>query len=119
MTLSNSGLAEMTPSALTGITVGVGSQTLLFGDMGSILVQCPFVTENKKICKEGHGENATTSPLLFDFLNLDVEVFSIDDFGVLTIKFSTGMGLKIIPEKNGLESYVVSTRRDIFPILLW
>jgi len=57
--------------------------------------------------------------LIFEFLNLDVEAFSIDSFGVLTITFSAKMILKIFPEKNGLESYVVNTRRDIFPILVW
>ena len=119
MMISDSDLAEMVPSALTGVTVGIGSQILLFGDMASVLIQCPFVSDINKVCKLGHGEDATTSPLFFEFLNLDVEAFSIDSFGVLTITFSAKMILKICPEKNGLESYVVSTRRDVFPILVW
>lgn len=117
--ISDSVLAEMVPSALTGITVGISSQILLFGDIASVLIQCPFASDINRICKWGHGEDATTSPLLFDFLNLDVEAFSIDSFGVLTIIFSAKIILKIFPEKNGLESYVVSTRRDVFPILVW
>lgn len=117
--INDSDLAEMIPSALTGVTVGIGSQILLFGDMASVLIQCPFACYINRVCKWGHGVDAATSPLLFDFLNHDVEAFSIDSFGVFTITFSTQMILKIHPEKNGLESYVVSTRRDIFPILVW
>ncbi|NWC47864.1 hypothetical protein HX788_10490 [Pseudomonas edaphica] len=117
--ISDSNLAEMVPSALTGVTVGIGSQILLFGDKASVLIQCPFACDIDRVRTWGHGEDASTSTLLFDFLNLDVEEFSIDDFGVLTIIFSTKMNLKIFPEKNGLESYVVSTRRDVFPILVW
>jgi hypothetical protein len=33
----------------------------------------------------GTGEDAATSPLLFEFLNLNVEAFSIDSFGVLSV----------------------------------
>lgn len=117
--ISDSDLAEMVPSALTGVTVGIGSQILLFDDKASVLIQCPFVSDINSVCKWGHGEDATTSPLFFEFLNLDVEAFSIDSFGVLTITFSAKMILKIFPEKNGLESYVVSTRRDVFPISVW
>jgi len=87
----------MVPSALTGVTVGIGSQILLFCDMASVLIQCPFVIN--KVCKWGHGEDTTTSPLFFEFLDLDVEAFSIDSFGVLTITFSAKMILKICPEK--------------------
>jgi hypothetical protein len=119
MMINESDLAEMIPSALTGVTVGIGSQILLFGDAASVLIQCPFVCDINRVCSWGNGEDVATSPLLFDFLNLDVEGFSIDDFGVFTITFSTKMILKIVPEKNGLESYVVSTQRDIFPILVW
>lgn len=38
--INDSDLAEMIPSALTGVTVGIGSQILLFGDMASVLIQC-------------------------------------------------------------------------------
>ncbi len=117
--ISDADLAEMLPSALTGVTVGIGSQILLFGDTASVVIQCPFVTDIDRVCKWGHGEDAATSLLLFDFLNLDVEAVSIDGFGVLTITFSTQTVLKLFPERNGLESYVVNTRRDIFPILVW
>ncbi|MCK9815757.1 hypothetical protein M1B35_16890 [Pseudomonas sp. MAFF 302046] len=119
MMINDSDLAELIPSALTGVTVGIGSQTLLFGDTASVLIQCPFVCDINRVCKWGHGEDPATSPLLFDFLNLDVVAFSIDDSGVFTITFSTKMTLKIFPEKNGFESYVVNTRRDIFPISVW
>lgn len=117
--INDSDLAEMMPAVLTGVTVGIGSQILLFGDVGSVLIQCPFVCDIDGVTRRGHGENVATSPLFFDFLNLDVEEFSIDDGGVFTITFSEKIILKIYPEKNGLESYVVSTRRDIFPILVW
>lgn len=117
--ISNSDLAEMIPSAFTGVTVGIGSQVLLFGDTASVLIQCPFLSCINGVCKWGHGEEPSTSPLLFDFLNLDVNAFSIDSAGIFTITFNPTMTLKIVPEKNGLESYVVNTRRDVFPILLW
>ncbi|KPB49615.1 Uncharacterized protein AC511_2021 [Pseudomonas coronafaciens pv. oryzae] len=60
-----------------------------------------------------------TSPLFFDFLNVDIERISIDEFAILTVAFNRGMILKIFPENNGLESYVINTPSDIFPVILW
>lgn len=51
--INDSDLAEMIPSALTGVTVGIGSQILLFGDMASVLIQCPFACDINRVCKWG------------------------------------------------------------------
>lgn len=50
-----------------GVTVGIGSQILLFGGRASVLIQCPFICDINRVCKWGHGEGAATSSLLFDF----------------------------------------------------
>ncbi|KPY92117.1 Uncharacterized protein ALO43_03495 [Pseudomonas tremae] len=119
MMINNSDLAEMLPSALTGVTVGVGAQVLLFGDVASVMIQCSFFCEINGVGRWGHGEDVATSPLFFDFLNVDVERISIDEFAILTVAFNRGMILKIFPENNGLESYVINTPSDIFPVILW
>ncbi|WP_285961288.1 hypothetical protein [Pseudomonas tohonis] len=109
-------LAELESTMLTGVTVGVGSQILVFGNGASVLVQCPFICESQEREQQGHGEHIYTSELFFAFLNGQVESACLEEGGVLLLKFDGSRSLRIVPEHNGLESYVVTTRFGICPV---
>ena len=118
MHIENADLSEMYPTAFTAVTVGIGSQVLLFSKGTSLLIQCPFVCHINGVDKWGHGEEPASSTLLFDLLNRDIKSFSVEEQGILTIDFDGQAHVKIVPEHNGFESYVVNTPTDIFPVLL-
>jgi hypothetical protein len=111
-------LAELKSTVLTGVTVGVGSQILIFGSGATIIVQCHFCCENAGREQWGHGEEIYTSALLFDFFNHRVEDALLEDGEILVLKFEGEKSLRIIPERNGLESYVVTTRFGICPVVV-
>ncbi|AVE03626.1 hypothetical protein C9383_11940 [Pseudomonas palleroniana] len=109
-------LAELDSTVLTGVTVGVGSQVLIFGNGATVLIQCPFTSEIHGRKQQGHGEDVSTSELLFDYLNCQVTSASLEEEGILVLKFEGEKSLRVIPECNGLESYVISTRLGICPV---
>lgn len=109
-------LAELDSTVLTGVTVGVGSQVLIFGNSATVLMQCPFISEIAGREQQGHGEDVNTSELLFGYLNCQVTSASLEAGGALVLKFEGEKSLRIIPECNGLESYVISTRLGICPV---
>ncbi|MGY4494891.1 hypothetical protein [Pseudomonas sp. TE3610] len=110
-------LNEFSSTLLTGVTVGIGSQVLIFENGASILIQCPFRCVFKGHEQWGHGEDVSTSVIFFDFLNLKVEGALIGEDGVLTMKFG-GDYFVIVPEADGLESYVVNTKFGISPVTI-
>ncbi|RKE24462.1 hypothetical protein B0G76_8350 [Paraburkholderia sp. BL23I1N1] len=110
-------LAEFCATILTGVTVGIGSLILLFASGAHVLVQCTFQCIERGNVRHGHGEQATDSSLLFEYLNHTVGSAEIDNESVLTLNFEDGKHLKIIPERNGLESYVVTTRFGVCPVI--
>ncbi|MCY1184034.1 hypothetical protein D9M73_246950 [compost metagenome] len=81
-----------------------------------MLVQCPFISEIQGHKQQGHGEHVGTSKLLFEFLNNQVENVSLEEGGALVLKFKGLKSLRIVPECDGLESYVLSTRFGICPV---
>jgi hypothetical protein len=111
-------LLELETAIFTGVTVGVGSQVLIFGNGVTVLVQCPFACEKLGKIQWGHGEQLGTSTLLFEFLNNRVESALLEEGYTLSLKFAEGSTLKIVPECNGLESYVVTTRFGINPVVV-
>jgi len=107
---------EELESVLTGVTVGVGSQILIFGSGATVLVQCPFISETQGKKQQGHGEHVHTSQLFYDYLNSQVIRASIEEQGVLVLEFEEDKLLRIVPEYDGLESYVISSRLGICPV---
>lgn len=116
--INEADLAELESTVLTGVTVGIGSQVLIFGNGATVLVQCPFTSEIQGQKKQGHGEHVNTSALFYDYLNSQVISASLEDGGRLVLKFEGMKLLKIVPECNGLESYVISTRHGICPVAI-
>lgn len=113
-------LNEFNATMLMGITVGIGSVILIFDSGASLLIQCPFECGNNKDFYQGHGERLETSTLLFRYLGKKTNrvVFSEND-GVFRILFEEEGVLTIISERNGLESYVITTKYGIDPVLIW
>lgn len=116
--IDNRDLAEIHHTVLTGLTVGVGSLILLFASGAQILLQCPFEGNEDGIVQAGHGEDMSSSPALFGFLNRRIIDATVDGNLILSLHFDDGRYLRIIPERNGLESYVLTTRHGICPIIV-
>ncbi|MGF6573839.1 hypothetical protein ABH945_005960 [Paraburkholderia sp. GAS333] len=110
-------LTEIRTSILIGVTVSVGSLTLLFSSGAHLLIQCPFECDYLGHISVGHGEKLATGPLLFECLNHVVENTEFDANLMLTVSFDGGRRVKIEPEASGLESYVLTTRFGICPVI--
>ncbi|VVE84029.1 hypothetical protein [Pandoraea sputorum] len=109
-------LVELRYASLTGVTVGIGSLSLVFASGAQILIQCAFECAEEGVRRCGHGEDVNTSPVLFGYLNHMVESAVMDSDAALSLRFDDRKLLKIVPERNGLESYVITTRHGICPI---
>lgn len=103
---------EELKTVLSGVTVGVGSQIMVFENGATLLVQCPFKCERQGNELFGHGENIFTSTLLMKFLSKKVKQATFQD-GVITLNFESAGRIIILPDANGLESYVLTTRHGI------
>lgn len=114
--INKSDLEELRSAVLTGVTISVGSQVLIFGSGVTVIIQCPFKCDIKSNERWGHGEEFATSPLLFDFLNHKVESACFEAGGELSLDFGYVGSLVIVPDKNGLESYVLTTSLGISPV---
>ncbi|NNB17072.1 hypothetical protein [Pseudomonas fragi] len=116
--INDSELAELRSAVLTGVTIGVGSQVLIFGNGVTLLIQCPFKSNGRDGERWGHGEEAATGLLVLDFLNRKVERACLEAGEVLELDFGSAGSLVIIPDSNGLESYVLTTKFGVSPVLV-
>ncbi|WP_200286641.1 hypothetical protein [Pantoea ananatis] len=117
--ITNNELCEFEQSLFTGVTVGIGSIILLFSSGGRVLIQCPFECEQKEHSHMGHGEAVLTSSFLFSFLNKKVELCGFLNDETLKISFGCEGCIYIYPERNGLESYVITTSQGDYPIVVY
>ena len=99
-----------------GVLVGAGSMIFNFSDGSSLLVQCPFEAYDDGTSNMGHGESPGTSVILFGFLNEHILDAGVDAVGQVTLKFSAGRGIRIIPDNSGFESYVLRTSKGVSPV---
>jgi hypothetical protein len=111
-----SSLEGLKSSSLTGIMVGAGSMVLNFANQATVLVQCPFEAFDGAAVSAGHGETPETSALLFGLLNQTVTEASVGTSGLITLEFNGGLGVRIIPDGSGFESYVFGTSGRVFPV---
>jgi hypothetical protein len=66
---------------------------------------------------EGHGETSRTRIILFGLLNEDIVDVSLDADCRITLTFTAGRGIRIIPDGSGFESYVLNTSNGVFPVI--
>ncbi|MDD1016650.1 hypothetical protein [Pseudomonas rubra] len=109
-------MAELRSAVLAGVTIGVGSQILIFGNGVTVLIQYPFKCDNKGSERWGHGEEVATGVLSFDYLNSKVESAVFKVGGLLVLDFGSVGSLVIVPDSNGLESYVLTTKLGVSPV---
>ncbi|MHA6194462.1 hypothetical protein ACX3YG_08845 [Pseudomonas wadenswilerensis] len=114
--ISESEMDELRSALLIGVTTGVGSQVLTFENGVSVLIQCPFKCGSEGSEKWGHGEEVETASLIFVFLNHRVESAYLADGESLVLEFEEDGSLIVVPEPNGFESYVLTTRFGITPV---
>lgn len=115
----NDELKEFECSVFTGVTVGMGSLVLLFSSGARVMIQCSFQCEKNNHIQEGHGENIESSNLLFAFLNHKVESCTLSDSEVLDLSFGKEGYIRVIPECNGFESYVMTTSKGDYPVIMY
>lgn len=97
-----------------GVLVGVGSIVLNFTCGSRLLIQCPFEVYDGRNSSSGHGEALDTSPLLFGILNQPITDVRVGPQGETSWAFGAHKGIRVIPDNSGLESYVLSTSKDVF-----
>lgn len=114
--IHESELSELRSAVLTGVTIGIGSQILIFGNGVTVLIQCPFKCDSNGSEEWGHGEEVTSGVLIFDFLNHKVKNACLQVGGILMLDFEGVGSLMVVPESNGLESYVLTTKFGISPV---
>lgn len=66
----------------------------------------------------GDGEQASTAVSMFPLLNKKLVSTKLGSDFSLSLSFAEGDELTIIPDANGMESYVVNTKRGIVPVML-
>jgi hypothetical protein len=114
--LDDADLEQLTNVLLTGVLVGAGSLILQMANGASILVQCPFEVSGSSARALGHGESYETASLLFPFLNRTIGAAALGPSGALELRFGSNQQISIVPDRAGLESYVVRTSRGIVPV---
>jgi hypothetical protein len=107
---------SLTTSAFVGVLVGSVSMILHFSNGSSMLVQCAFEVYDENVSQSGHGESPGTSVILFEFFNEPVVSVNVNVVGRMTFDFGAGRGFRIIPDRSGLESYVLRTPKGVFPV---
>lgn len=119
--LTTSDLAEIIGSQITQVKISPGSVALVFGGIGRaggwILIQCDFSTvdENEEI--SGDAESPESSAYLQRCVKRIIADANFDEHKVLTLMFEAGSMLKIIPKRDGFESYVLHTSEGIVPVI--
>lgn len=114
--ISDRVLSFFKSTVFTGVTVGVGSNVLIFDNGSSIILSCPFEVFSGGKVNFGHGEDFGTSVFLFCLLNKSVVDVSMDGRSFV-FGFEDNFWLKITPDFDGLESLVLTTKIGIFPVL--
>lgn len=117
MSIRNFNLIEFQNAIFTGVTIGIGSQIMIFSSNAQILIQCAFVCDTEGVRQFGHGEEIDTCKLFFPFLNEVIRSIEVIDDLALKISFENEDTIVVTPEPNGLESYVVTTQHGIQPVI--
>ncbi|WP_029970997.1 hypothetical protein [Paraburkholderia graminis] len=114
-------LDEIVGKEITGVTVNPGSVSLSFngsgGSGGWILVQCRFVLQAVGSQTLGNATLPESAASLLSCLKRKIVDARFDEGKVLTLHFEDKQLLQLIPEKDGLESYVLHTAQGIVPVI--
>jgi hypothetical protein len=119
--ITKNDLGEIIGREITGIMINPASVSLSFNKSnevgGWILMQCRYLLRSDNIDFDGDATVPQSAQALLHCLRRKITNASFDEAKVLTFFFSDGQFLKLIPQKDGLESYVLHTRQGIVPII--
>lgn len=119
--ITASDLAEIIGSQITEIKTHPGSVALEFGGTertgGWILIQCDFSLVDADEEIRGDTELPECNAYLQRCVKRTVADASFDEHKVLTLTFEACSMLKIIPKRDGFESYVLHTSQGIAPVI--
>jgi hypothetical protein len=114
-------LKEVIGTEITGIMVNPSSVSLSFSDVnrhgGWILMQCRFALQMAGECTMGNATAPELSASLLGCLKKKIVDAHFNENKILTLYFEDDNFLQFIPEKDGLESYVLHTVQGIFPVV--
>ncbi|MGN3967313.1 hypothetical protein ACS0ZG_36285 [Burkholderia gladioli] len=114
-------LEEIVGRDIVGVMINPGSVSLYFngadGRGGWILVQCRFVFKTAAGRIIGNDEFPEFANPLLNCLGKKVVDADFDERKVFTLNFENKQFLQLIPEKDGLESYVLHTAQGIIPVI--
>ncbi|WGS51684.1 hypothetical protein LFL96_09375 [Paraburkholderia sp. D15] len=121
--ISKRDLAEIIGSEITGVGINPASVSMEFGrgcrDSGSgwILIQCGFSLQHSEDEIIGDASSPQSSGSLQRCLNQLVVDANFDEQKVLTLTLESDLIVRIVPDVDGLESYVLHTSQGIVPVI--
>jgi hypothetical protein len=114
-------LEEIVGREVSRVAINPGSVALSFGkngvENGWILIQCCFVLYVAGNVISGKAIVPEAASPLLHCLEKSIVDASYDESKVLTLFFNDKEYLQLIPEKDGLESYVIHTKQGIVPVI--
>jgi|SRR5258708_3874867 hypothetical protein len=119
--ISKSDLDEVIGCELVGIKINPASVSMSFNRSGReggwILVQCRFTLRDSDGDAGGSAIVPESAAPLLRCLEKVIVDANFDGSKVLTLFLDGGMFVRLLPEKDGFESYVLHTRRGIVPVI--
>ncbi|WP_147394061.1 hypothetical protein [Paraburkholderia sp. BL23I1N1] len=121
--ISQRDLAEIIGSEITGVGINPASVSIEFSrgcrDSGSgwILIQCGFSLQHSEGESIGNGSSPQSSTCLHRCVHKIVVDANFDEHKVLTLVLDSDLIVRVVPELDGLESYVLHTSQGIVPII--
>jgi hypothetical protein len=116
-------LAEIIGSEVTRIGIHPASVSMEFGrgcrDSGSgwILIQCGFSLQHSEGEIIGSANSPQSSSCLQRCLNQLVVDATFDEQKVLSLAVESDLIVRVVPDLDGLESYVLHTSQGIVPVI--
>lgn len=114
-------LDEIVGRRVTNVAINPTSVSLCFDGQGKgggwLLIQCSYALRLGESDITGAATEPESAKPLLHCLEENITNANFDSDKVLTLFFERGQFLKIMPESDGLESYVLHTRRGIVPII--
>lgn len=119
--IENRDLDEIVGREISRVAINPNSVSVFFdnsdGRGGWLLVQCQFIFHVSGRDVIGKATVPESSAALLGCVGRRVINALFDKSKVLKIYFENEQSLRIVPEKDGLESYVLHTQQGIVPVI--
>jgi len=119
--ISKRDLDEIVGCEVVRIDINPASVSMSFNRRGReggwILIQCRFSLSDSDEDSSGTASVPESAASLLRCLKQIIADAHFDESKALTLFLENGMIVRLLPEKDGLESYVLHTRRGIVPVI--